>query len=103
MRLKLIFFPEENFLIISYKVDEVVVVLPSSITSTSLISLINIKSKSVAVILSFELYASNKMLDNILEPILKDISDAFQKSGSNSVQGFNQIISNIVKRKKNEY
>ena len=61
----MIFFPEENFLIISYKVDEVVVVLPSSITSTSLISLINIKSKSVAVILSFELYASNKMLDNI--------------------------------------
>ena len=40
----MIFFPEENFLIISYKVDEVVVVLPSSITSTSLISLINIES-----------------------------------------------------------
>ena len=46
---------------------------------------------------------TNRMLDNILEPILKDISDAFQKSGSNSVQGFNQIISNIVKRKKNDY
>ena len=28
------FLPEENFLIISYMIDEVVVVLPSSITST---------------------------------------------------------------------
>ncbi|MDC0032487.1 MarR family winged helix-turn-helix transcriptional regulator [Pelagibacteraceae bacterium] len=45
---------------------------------------------------------TNKMLDNILEPILKDISEAFQKSGSNSVQGFNQIINNIVKRKEND-
>ena len=42
---------------------------------------------------------TNKMLDNILEPILKDISEAFQKSGSNSVQGFNLIISNIMKQK----
>ena len=42
------------------------------------------------------------MLDNILEPILKDISEAFQKSGSNSVQGFNQIINNIIKRKEND-
>ena len=45
---------------------------------------------------------TNKMLDNILEPILKDISEAFQKSGSNSVQGFNQIINNIIKRKEND-
>ena len=45
---------------------------------------------------------ANKMLDNILEPILKDISGAFQKSGSNSVQGFNQIINNIIKREKND-
>ena len=44
---------------------------------------------------------TNKMLDNILEPLLKDISDAFQKSGSHSVQGFNQIISNIINRKEN--
>ena len=45
---------------------------------------------------------TNRMLDNILEPILKDISEAFQKSGSNSVYGFNQIINNIVKRKDND-
>lgn len=45
---------------------------------------------------------TNKILDNILEPILKDISEAFQKSGSNSVQGFNQIINNIIKRKEND-
>ena len=34
VNVKLIFFPDENFLIISYIVDEVVVVLPSSKTST---------------------------------------------------------------------
>ena len=45
---------------------------------------------------------TNRMLDSILEPILKDISEAFQKSGSNSVYGFNQIINNIVKRKEND-
>ena len=45
---------------------------------------------------------TNKMLDNILEPILKDISEAFQKSGSNSVQGFNQVINNIIERKEND-
>ena len=45
---------------------------------------------------------TNRMLDSILEPILKDISEAFQKSGSNSVYGFNQIINNIMKRKENE-
>ena len=45
---------------------------------------------------------TNKMLDNILEPILKNIAEAFQKSGSNSVQGFNQIINNIIKSKEND-
>ena len=45
---------------------------------------------------------TKRILDNILEPILKDISEAFQKSGSNSVQGFNQIINNIIKRKEND-
>ncbi len=49
------------------------------------------------------LFLSNqtkKMLDNILEPILKDIAAVFQKSGSNSVQGFNQIINNIISANK---
>ena len=45
---------------------------------------------------------TNRMLDSILEPILKDISEAFQKSGSNSVQGFNQIINSIMKAKEND-
>ncbi len=45
---------------------------------------------------------TNRMLDNILEPLIKNISEAFQKSGSNSVQGFNQIINNIIKRKEND-
>ena len=41
---------------------------------------------------------TNKMLDNILEPLVNEISEVFQKSGSNSVQGFNQIIYNILNR-----
>ena len=38
----------------------------------------------------------------LLEPILKNIAEAFQKSGSNSVQGFNQIINNIIKSEEND-
>ena len=41
---------------------------------------------------------TNKVLDNILEPLVNEISNVFQKSGSNSVQGFNQIITNILNR-----
>ena len=62
---KLIFFPEENFLTMSYIIDAVVVVLPSSIISTLSIWWINIKSKSVAVILSLAFPVSIKIFDKI--------------------------------------
>ena len=71
---KLIFFPEENFLTISYIIEEEVVVLPSSNTSTFDIWWIKIKSKSVAVIVSFEEDASNSTLDNIGKVLLFSIT-----------------------------
>ena len=69
-----IFFPDVNFLIMSYKIAEVIVVLPSSWISISLISLINIKSKSVAVIVKFELLAFNKTFDKIGSVLLFSIT-----------------------------
>ena len=71
---KLIFFPEENFLIISYKIDEVVVVVPSSWISISFISLINIKSRSVAVIVNLELLAFNNIFERIGKVLLFSIT-----------------------------
>ena len=71
---KFIFLPEENFLIISYIIEDVVVVLPSSKTSTLFNSWINIKSKSVAVIVNLELLASNKILDSIGRVLLFSIT-----------------------------
>jgi hypothetical protein len=51
-------------------IDAVVVVFPSSRISTLLIWCIKIKSKSVAVIVSFELLVSNKILDKIGKVLL---------------------------------
>ena len=58
----------------SYIIEEVVVVLPSSIISTFLISLVNIKSKSVAIIFSFELVASKSIFDSIGSVLLFSIT-----------------------------
>ena len=57
-------FPDDNFLTISYIVEDTVVVFPSSNTSTLFTLWIKIKSKSVAVIV-FELFASIKIFDKI--------------------------------------
>ena len=74
VRERFIFFPELNFLIISYMIEEVVVVLPSSRISTLFNWCINIKSRSVAVIVSFELLASNKILESIGNVLLFSIT-----------------------------
>ena len=63
IKLRLIFFPVENFLTMSYIIDDDVVVFPCSKTSISFIWWMNIKSRSVAVIVSWELLASNKIFD----------------------------------------
>ena len=49
------------------------------------------------------LYLSNEandILNQILQPLIIDISKAFQNSGSNSVQGFNQIIEQLLQYEK---
>ena len=43
---------------------------------------------------------SKKIINNLVSPTIKDISNAFQKSGSDSVNGFNQTFSNLMNRKK---
>ena len=70
---KFIFLPDENFLTISYIIEDEVVVLPSSIISTFGISCINIKSRSVAVIFNFEFETSSKTFDNIGNVLLFSI------------------------------
>ena len=49
------------------------------------------------------LYLSNEandILNQILQPLIINISKAFQNSGSNSVQGFNQIIEQLLQYEK---
>ena len=43
---------------------------------------------------------SKKIINNLVSPTIKDISNAFQKSCSDSVNGFNQTFSNLMNRKK---
>ena len=74
VRVRLIFFPDVNFLIMSYIIDEVVVVFPSSRISTLFSWCIKIKSRSVAVIVNLELLASNKILDKIGNVLLFSIT-----------------------------
>ena len=43
---------------------------------------------------------SKKIINDLVNPTIKEISNAFQKSGSDSVNGFNQTFSNLMNRKK---
>ena len=58
----------------SYIIEDVVVVFPSSNISTFLISLINIKSRSVAMIFNFEFDASRRILERIGSVLLFSIT-----------------------------
>ena len=40
--------------------------------------------------------SANNMLNKVLRPSIEKLSSAFLKSGTNSVQGLNQILSNII-------
>ena len=42
---------------------------------------------------------SKKIINNLIGPTIKEISNAFQKSGSEAVNGFNQIFLNLVEKK----
>ena len=39
---------------------------------------------------------SKKIINNLVSPTIKEISNAFQKSCSDSVNGFNQTFSNLI-------
>ena len=39
---------------------------------------------------------SKKIINNLVSPTIKEISNAFQKSGSDSVNGINQTFSNLI-------
>ena len=43
---------------------------------------------------------SKKIINNLIGPTIKEISNAFQKSGSEAVNGFNQIFLNLAKKNK---
>ena len=43
---------------------------------------------------------SKKIINNLIGPTIKEISNAFQKSGSEAVNGFNQIFLNLVEKNK---
>ena len=42
---------------------------------------------------------SKKIINNLIGPTIKEISNAFQKSGSEAVNGFNQIFLNLAEKK----
>ena len=44
--------------------------------------------------------SANTMLNKILKPSIEKLSSAFLKSGINSVQGLNQILSNLISMKQ---
>ena len=43
---------------------------------------------------------SKKIINNLIGPTITEISNAFQKSGSEAVNGFNQIFLNLAKKNK---
>ena len=43
---------------------------------------------------------SKKIINNLIEPTIKEISNVFQKSGSEEVNGFNQIFVNLAEKNK---
>jgi len=43
---------------------------------------------------------SKKIINNLIGPTIKEISNAFQKSGSEAVNGFNQIFLKLAEKNK---
>ena len=43
---------------------------------------------------------SKKIINNLIGPTIKEISNAFQKSGSEAVNGFNRIFLNLAEKNK---
>jgi|TARA_B110000114_G_scaffold46399_1_gene49151 DNA-binding MarR family transcriptional regulator len=73
-------------------------VLKILISEKMVVQEINVKDKRMKNLFLSE--ASKKIINSLVSPTIKEISRAFQKSGSEAVNGFNQTFSNLINKNK---
>ena len=73
-------------------------VLKILISEKMVVQEINVKDKRMKNLFLSE--ASKKIINILVSPTIKEISRAFQKSGSEAVSGFNQTFSNLINKNK---
>lgn len=73
-------------------------VLKILISEKMVVQEINVKDKRMKNLFLSE--ASKKIINSLVNPTIKEISRAFQKSGSEAVNGFNQTFSNLINKNK---
>ncbi len=73
-------------------------VLKILISEKMVVQEINVKDKRMKNLFLSE--ASKKIINSLVNPTIKEISRAFQKSGSEAVNGFNQTFSNLISKNK---
>tara|TARA_B100000780_G_scaffold75444_1_gene50789 strand:- start:9566 stop:10039 length:474 start_codon:yes stop_codon:yes gene_type:complete len=73
-------------------------VLKILISEKMVVQEINVKDKRMKNLFLSE--ASKKIINSLVSPTIKEISRAFQKSGSEAVNGFNQTFSNLISKNK---
>ena len=73
-------------------------VLKILISEKMVVQEINVKDKRMKNLFLSE--ASKKIVNSLVSPTIKEISRAFQKSGSEAVNGFNQTFSNLISKNK---
>ena len=73
-------------------------VLKILISEKMVVQEINVKDKRMKNLFLSE--ASKKIINILVSPTIKEISRAFQKSGSEAVNGFNQTFSNLINKNK---
>lgn len=73
-------------------------VLKILISEKMVVQEINVKDKRMKNLFLSE--ASKKIINSLVSPTIKEISRAFQKSGSEAVNGFNQTFSMLISKNK---
>lgn len=73
-------------------------VLKILISEKMVVQEINVKDKRMKNLFLSE--ASKKIINSLVSPTIKEIGRAFQKSGSEAVNGFNQTFSNLISKNK---
>jgi len=73
-------------------------VLKILISEKMVVQEINVKDKRMKNLFLSE--GSKKIINSLVSPTIKEISRAFQKSGSEAVNGFNQTFSNLINKNK---